>query len=223
MSKATAFVTQAPLQQFRKDAPAGVCCKISVSHSDRAVSSEMGAPLKPLLPSRRVALTNLVKSVGLCSAAPVSPLLLLMLLQPPLAANAKADPDTAYLNLRAAREELVQAGRMYFPKRDLVGLRDYLNNEDLNINNYESNAQTLLESKRLDAESKKEIGTIRRYGVGADVMIMYGGLKAELSEENEVINYGEVEKYYVRTLDSLEEVIAICRSNKGFKSLEKST
>jgi len=24
-------------------------------------------------------------------------------------------------------------------------------------------------------EDKKEIGTIRRYGIGADVMIMYGG------------------------------------------------
>ena len=55
------------------------------------------------------------------------------------------------------------------------------------MNNYESNAQALLESKRLDAESKKDIGTIRRYGVGADVIIMYGGLKNEIDEENESI------------------------------------
>ena len=83
------------------------------------------------------------------------------------------------------------------------------------MNNYETNAQTLLESKRLDAESKKDIGTIRRYGVGADVMIMYGGLKAEISADNDMMSYSEVEKYYVRTLDSLEEVIAICQGN-GF-------
>ena len=57
------------------------------------------------------------------------------------------------------------------------------------------------------------IGTIRRYGVGADVIIMFGGLKAELEEEE--INYGTVSKSLKRTIDSLDEVIAICKSN-GF-------
>ena len=133
----------------------------------------------------------------------------------PAIATAKLNPDTAYANLRAAREELVVAGRTYFPKRDFDGLREYLDTQAVNMNNYEANAQALLESKRLDAESKKDIGTIRRYGVGADVMIMYGGLKAEIDEGNEAVNYGEVEKYYIRTLDSLEEVISICQNN-GF-------
>lgn len=133
----------------------------------------------------------------------------------PSMALAKLSPDDAYANLRAAREELVVAGRTYFPKRDFDGLREYLDTKAVNMNNYETNAQTLLESKRLDAESKKDIGTIRRYGVGADVMIMYGGLRAEISEDNDMVSYSEVEKYYVRTLDSLEEVISICQSN-GF-------
>ena len=83
------------------------------------------------------------------------------------------------------------------------------------MNNYESNAQALLESKRLDAESKKDIGTIRRYGVGADVIIMYGGLKNEIDEGNESTSASEVVKYLRRTSDSLDEVLAICRSN-GF-------
>ena len=78
------------------------------------------------------------------------------------------------------------------------------------MNNYELNAQALLESKRLDAESKKDIGTIRRYGVGADVIIMYGGIKNELDEENESPNYSEIAKYLRRTGDALDEVIAIC-------------
>jgi hypothetical protein len=135
---------------------------------------------------------------------------------PTTAASAKLSPDAAYENLRSAREELVIAGRTYFPKRDMDGLRDYLDTQAVNMNNYEVNAQTLLESKRLDAESKKDIGTIRRYGVGADVMIMYGGLKAELGGgDSDTVNYREVEMYYVRTLDSLEEVISICRNN-GF-------
>ena len=130
------------------------------------------------------------------------------------------DPETAYMNLRKAREELVFAGRKYFPKRDWEGLREYLSNDDSYLNNYDANADLLLRSKRLDIESKQAIGTIRRYGVGADVIIMYGGLKAELSEDNEELNSAEIEKYYVKTLDSLEEVIAIVRSNPGFSSIE---
>jgi hypothetical protein len=74
--------------------------------------------------------------------------------------------------------------------------------------------QALLASKRLDTESKKEIGTIRRYGVGADVMIMYGGLRSEL-DDNEYPNGGEVQKYLTRSLDSLQEIIVICQNN-GF-------
>lgn len=130
------------------------------------------------------------------------------------------DPETAYLNLRKAREELVFAGKTYFPKQDWDGLREYLNNDDAFINNYDENANALLTSKRLDTESKQAIGTIRRYGVGADVIIMYGGLKAELSEDNDRPNGAEISKYYVKTLDSLEEVISIVRSNKGFSKLE---
>ena len=85
------------------------------------------------------------------------------------------------------------------------------------MNNYEANAQALLESKRLDAESKKDIGTIRRYGVGADVIIMYGGLKNEINnKENDMpTSAGEVGTFIRRTSDSLDEVIAICKSN-GF-------
>lgn len=123
-------------------------------------------------------------------------------------------PDVAFDNLLKAREELLVAAKTYLlDKKDYDGLRAYLFDEATNINNFESNALALLESKQLDAESKKEIGTIRRYGVGADVMIMYGGLTGEL--DNEEPNYGEVQKYMKRTLDSLDEVIAICRSN-GF-------
>lgn len=136
------------------------------------------------------------------------------------ASKSNIDPDTAYINLRKAREELVTAGRTYFPKRDWDGLREFLDNEDSYINNYDTNASALLTSKRLDAESKQAIGTIRRYGVGADVIIMYGGLKAELAEDNERPNPAEIEKYYIKTLDSLEEVIAIVRSNPGFRKIE---
>lgn len=136
------------------------------------------------------------------------------------AASSKTiNAETAYVNLRKAREELVVAGRTYFPKQDWAGLREYLDNEDSCINNYDANASALLTSNRLDADSKKAIGTIRRFGVGADVIIMYGGLKAEIAEDNDRPNSAEIQKYYVRTLDALEEVIAIVRSNPGFSKV----
>lgn len=122
-------------------------------------------------------------------------------------------PDDAFQSLLAARQELSTASKQYLSTRDYDGMKDYLSNPSLNINNYEENANALLASKQLDAESKRAIGTIRRYGVGADVIIMYGGLKAELEEEE--ANYGTLSKSLQRAVDSLDEVIAICKSN-GF-------
>jgi hypothetical protein len=130
-------------------------------------------------------------------------------------AATKIRPDDAFASLVQARKELQTAGETYLPKRDWDGLRTYLEEEATNLNAYEANAGALLESKRLDAESKKDIGTIRRYGVGADVIIMYGGLRSELDEENDNPSGSEIAKYLRRTADSLDEVIAICRSN-GF-------
>ena len=144
------------------------------------------------------------------------------------AAAPKLRPDDAFASLVAARGELRYAADTYLPKSDWEGMREYLESGAANMNNYENSAQALLESKRLDAESKRDIGTIRRYGVGADVIIMYGGLKNELSVRNDAdvddeggdgggggTSGAEVGKYLRRTADSLEEVLAICRSN-GF-------
>lgn len=130
-------------------------------------------------------------------------------------AKVSIKPDAAFKGLVKAREELQAIPKTFLASQDYDGLRDYLADGSLSINNYEENANALLSSKQLDAESKKEIGTIRRYGVGADVIIMYGGLKAEL-EDNEEPRFGELSKALKRTMDSLDEVIAICRSN-GFE------
>jgi len=122
-------------------------------------------------------------------------------------------PDAAFQSLIAARQELNTVSTQYLSKQDYEGMKDYLSDPSLNINNYEENAGVLLASKQLDAESKKEIGTIRRYGVGADVIIMFGSVKSELEEEE--ANFGSLSKSLKRTMDSLDEVIAICKSN-GF-------
>ena len=44
---------------------------------------------------------------------------------------------------------------------------------------------------------------------------MYGGLLAEIDEGNEEPDYATVQKYMTRTMESLDEVISICR-NGGF-------
>mmetsp|Transcript_9374 Transcript_9374/g.14148 ORF Transcript_9374/g.14148 Transcript_9374/m.14148 type:complete len:209 (-) Transcript_9374:62-688(-) len=122
-------------------------------------------------------------------------------------------PDAAFKSLVNAREEL-QTSKEFLAKNDLEGLREFLSDASLNINRYEENAGALLASKQLDAESKKAIGTIRTYGAGADVIICLGGLKAELEDEDGV-NSNSVGKSLRRAMDSLDEVISICRSN-GF-------
>jgi len=122
-------------------------------------------------------------------------------------------PDIAFTSLVKAREELNVVSKKYLSSKDYSGLRTYLSDDNLNINRYEENATSILSSKALDLESKKEIGTIRRYGVGADVMIMYGGLLSEIDEENDVIDSKAASKALQRAMDSLDEVIYICRSN----------
>jgi len=122
-------------------------------------------------------------------------------------------PENAFVSIVKSREELQSMSKKFLPSKNFKGMREYLADETLNINRYEENANALLSSKRLDAESKKEIGTIRRYGIGADVIIMYGGLRAEIDEENESPDYSTVSKAIKRTMDSLDEIILICRSN----------
>ena len=129
-------------------------------------------------------------------------------------AKVSIKPDTAFKNLVKAREELQQS-REFLAKNDSEGLRDFLSDNSLNINNYGENAGALLASKQLDAESKRAIGTIRTYGAGADVVIMFGGLKADLEDEEASTNFSALNKSLKRAIDSLDEVISICRSN-GF-------
>jgi hypothetical protein len=45
---------------------------------------------------------------------------------------------------------------------------------------------------------------------------MFGGLMAEIDEGNEEPDAATVQKYMTRTMDSLDEVIAICKNSGGF-------
>lgn len=126
------------------------------------------------------------------------------------------DPKEAFANLIRAREELVNAKKMLASRKpgddDFADKFKEFINDAVNINNFEGNALALLSSKAISDETKKEIGTIRRYGVGADVQIMYGGVIAEL-DASEYPDMGEISKYIQRTLDSLQEVIILCEGD----------
>ena len=59
---------------------------------------------------------------------------------PALAASTSIKPNDGYQGLLKAREELVAAAKTYLPNRDYDGMRTFLAEEAVNMNNYESNA-----------------------------------------------------------------------------------
>ena len=74
---------------------------------------------------------------------------------------------------------------------------------------FESNAMALVASPALAAEDKKAIGTIRRYGVGADVLIMLGGLKEAVRDDDA----RAAKSYLAKSKASLDEVISIAKGS----------
>jgi hypothetical protein len=60
---------------------------------------------------------------------------------PALAASSTIKPEDSYQGLLKAREELITAAKKYLANRDFDGMRTFLAEDALNINNYESNAQ----------------------------------------------------------------------------------
>ena len=72
---------------------------------------------------------------------------------------------------------------------------------------FEDNATIIVQAPVLTAEDKKAIGTIRRYGVAADVIIMTGGL-------SEALDNGDVRQaksFLAKAKGSLDEVIGVAR------------
>ena len=75
----------------------------------------------------------------------------------------KISPDEAFKRLLGARDELIDASKEV-GKKDKGRFKSFVSDPDLNVNRMDTSMQALLESKALDAESKKAIGTIRTYG-----------------------------------------------------------
>ena len=56
------------------------------------------------------------------------------------------------------------------------------------------------------------IGTIRRYGIAADVLITLGGVGAAANDDNAK----EAARSLTLARNSLDEIITICKRTKGF-------
>mmetsp|Transcript_7651 Transcript_7651/g.16078 ORF Transcript_7651/g.16078 Transcript_7651/m.16078 type:complete len:205 (-) Transcript_7651:28-642(-) len=134
---------------------------------------------------------------------------------PAVAAVKKGDPKKAAEDIRLARADMDKCDELAKKQKwsDMQALVD-----TGAVSRFESDILVVLGSDAISAQDKKDIGTIRRYGVGADVMIMLGGLKNELTvdqdDEDAAVNGAEVKKYIARSKASLDEIILILKANK---------
>lgn len=76
----------------------------------------------------------------------------------------------------------------------------------------EDNLLTFVQSPNLGVDDKKQIGTIKRYGSGADVLIMMGGLNAAVNGGGG----GDGPGFLKKAAESLDEVILVGKG-AGFK------
>jgi len=117
------------------------------------------------------------------------------------------DADTgraAFLEVVAARKALAPLGTLV-SRGDCSAVSDALSVAPFST--LEGNLLTLVQSPLLGPDEKKAIGTIKRYGVGADVLIMVGGLSSALRTCD-----GAVAKSYIsKAENALDEVLLVCR------------
>ena len=120
----------------------------------------------------------------------------------------KADANAG----RAAFGEIVAARKALSPLSALLVKGDYAAAKAAvavaPLSTLEDNLLTLVQSPILGPDEKKAIGTIKRYGTGADVLIMFGGLSAAIKDSDG----GGVKNYLSKVADSLDEVLLVCKS-----------
>lgn len=117
-----------------------------------------------------------------------------------------ADVKYAFADLIAARQELNTITR-FVVASDFGSVAPLLGKPP--FSSVERNLLALVQGPGLTPDAKKQIGTIKRYGVGADVLIMLGGLSEAITGADVPKSKSFVEK----SKDALDEVIAI--GNEG--------
>lgn len=139
-----------------------------------------------------------------------------------LAAASALAPTVAAASVRkySAADAQEAAGKIREARRMLDGvdaLVDRGSFEDVQallgtapISTFEVDCTVLVQAPVLDAEDKKSIGTIKRYGVGADVIIMLGGLNEAAGNEDAAL----ARSYAAKARASLDEILVIIKSNR---------
>ena len=118
-----------------------------------------------------------------------------------------ADGAAAFKDIVAARKALDRAEGM-IKSNDWAGVNDLLGAAP--VSTFENSALVLVQSKALkNPEDIKAIGTIKRYGVGADAIIMLGGLGEAASKKDS----GGAASFLQKAKASLDEIIIIGKSN----------
>ena len=136
--------------------------------------------------------------VAACRSAPLIPLAAAAAPKKYSADDAK----TAIAGIKAGRKALDGIDAL-LAKGDFDGAAAAL----APIDAFEDQATIIIQAPVLAAEDKKAIGTIRRYGVAADVIIMAGGLKEALRDEDA----RGAKSYLAKCKGSLDEVISIAK------------
>jgi len=77
------------------------------------------------------------------------------------------------------------------------------------FSSFRENSLTLVQSPVLGPEDKKAIGTEKRFGLGADVIIMLGGLTDAVTSSDA----SGARSFIQKAKASLDEIIVICKSN----------
>ena len=118
-----------------------------------------------------------------------------------------ADGKNAAVQILAARTKLDAADKLV-SAGDWKALKSLMDSAP--VSSFEENALVLVQSKALGLDDVKQIGTIKRYGVGADVIIMLGGLEKAVGDKNAA----NAKSFLDKAKASLDEIVTICKSNK---------
>jgi len=117
-----------------------------------------------------------------------------------------ADVKYAYADLVAARQGLSTIDRL-LGAQDFAAVAPLLGKPP--FSSAENNLLTLVQGPTLGPNEKKQIGTIKRYGVGADVLIMLGGL----ADAVDSLDGAKAKGFSEKAKNALDEVLVLCKES----------
>ena len=117
----------------------------------------------------------------------------------------KEDVKAAFADLIACRASIKDI-ESFLGKSDLASVAPLLAKPP--FSSAQDTLLTLVQGPGLGNQEKIQIGTIKRYGIGADVIIMLGGLNNAVKGGN----VGEARSYATKAANALDEVIVVCNS-----------